>query len=435
MSNKPFSQEELNSIFRTSPKNPEKLISRESDSLEFKLSFGWKSLAGYLKTSAAFANTRGGYLVFGVANRPRKLVGLSDTGKQLFDDIDPDKLTNNYNEFFAPEIVWDIQEYELEGKTFGLIYVHESHEKPIICTKNLESELKEGDIYYRYRGRSERIKYPELRGILESKRENEQRLWMQHLSKIARIGVRDTGIFDLQTGQVTGSTGSFLIDESLLSQLSFIKEGEFSEVKGKPTLRVIGKAEVISGLPIQTRGKSIIKTKGIRISDIVLAFLRQEEVQEPKDYITQICFENTAFLPLYFFMQLGKLDKDRTIQLINGVVCRSTSRYKLIERLERGFTQSLAIPSGNTSAAKKKRDFVQQIVKQQINIDISGKDLEYCLQSIRGLTPEEIKQSDDYIRNLLKTWFNKFYTSAEGALADNLRRAICWIDEALFKTM
>lgn len=433
--NKTFSREQLNSIFRTSPKNPDKMLSRESSSLEFKLSFGWRSLPGYLKTFAAFANAKGGYLVFGVANRPRKLVGLTDTSKHLFEDIDPERMTNNLNKFFAPEIAWDIQEYELDGKTYGLIYVYESQDKPIICINNLENGLIEGSIYYRYRGLSTRIKYPELKDILESKRGNEQRLWMQHLLKIARIGVRDTGIFDLQTGQVTGSTGSFLIDESLLSQLSFIKEGEFSEVKGKPTLKVIGKAEVISGVPLQTRGKSIIKTKGIRISDIVLAFLRQDEVQEPRDYITQICFENTAFLPLYFFIQLGKLDRDETIQLINGVVCRSTSRHKLIERLERGFTQNLVIPSGNTSTAKKKRYFVRQLVQQQMNIDISGKDLEYCLQSIRSLTSKEIQQHNEYLCNLLKTWFNKYYASSEGTLADNLRRAICWIDEALYKAI
>ena len=79
MDNKPFSQEELNYIFRTSPKNPDRLVSRESSNLEFKLSFGWKGLPRYLKSFAAFANMKGGYLVFGVANRPRKLVGLTDT--------------------------------------------------------------------------------------------------------------------------------------------------------------------------------------------------------------------------------------------------------------------------------------------------------------------------------------------------------------------
>ncbi len=37
----PFSQEALNEIFKISPKDPERVISRESSSLEFKESFGW----------------------------------------------------------------------------------------------------------------------------------------------------------------------------------------------------------------------------------------------------------------------------------------------------------------------------------------------------------------------------------------------------------
>lgn len=42
--NKPFSQKDLNEIFKISPLDPERVISRESSSLEFKESFGWASL-------------------------------------------------------------------------------------------------------------------------------------------------------------------------------------------------------------------------------------------------------------------------------------------------------------------------------------------------------------------------------------------------------
>ncbi len=84
---------------------------------------------------------------------------------------------------------------------------------------------------------------------------------MQHLSQIARIGVQETGIFDLRTGQITGVTGSFLIDESLLNQLSFIKEGEFSEIRGKPALKLIGNVEVLSGLQRITAGKRMAENQ------------------------------------------------------------------------------------------------------------------------------------------------------------------------------
>ncbi len=429
--NKPFSQEDLNEIFKISLADSERVISRESSSLEFKESFGWASLPKYLKTSAAYANTKGGYIVFGIANKPHRLCGLSGTSLKLFEDIDPEKMSRNFNEHFAPEIEWTIQEYELQGKVFGILYIHEAKDKPVVCTKDVGKYLKESDIYYRYRGRSERIKYPELRAMLEAKRESEQRLWMQHLENIARIGVREAGIFDLHTGSVTGSGGSFLIDESLLGQLSFIKEGEFSEVKGKPTLKLIGHVEPLVGTVISTAKRQIIKTKGIRTADIVLSALNQDNVPEPDEYIKQICFESTAFLPVYYFIKKSGMTLDKTIEMIEGVVSRSTTRVKLIERLKSENTQELTIPNGSTTAAIEKRKFAEALRCKKVNTALAGKDLEYCLQAIRGLTEDEVKSNSKYIRGLLRGWFNKHYSSAKVTLANNLRRAICWVDEAL----
>ena len=427
-----FSQENLNEIFKISPTEPDRVISRESSALEFKESFGWGSLSKYLRSCAAFANNKGGYIVFGIKNRPHVVKGLFGKSLENFEAIDPEQLTNHLNTHFSPEINWDVHQYELDGKVYGIIYIFESNNKPVLCCKNAGEDLKEGDIYYRYRGRSERIKYPELREILEVKRGNEQKLWMQHMTNIARIGVREAGIFDLHTGQVTGAGGSFLIDESLLSQLAFIKEGEFSEVKGKPALKLIGNVEVIGGTTPSGLKKQVVKTKGIRTSDIVIGFLSQDTITEPEEFIKQICFESTAFLPLYYYMKKAGLDKAKTIEMLESVISRSTSKTKLIERLHNGSTQQITIPSGKTDAALKKKTFADSLRKEKVNKAISGKDLEYCLQAIRGLTVKDIKKHSKYLRELLRTWFNQHYASAKGALADNLRRAICWIDEALY---
>lgn len=429
----PFSKEDLNEIFKISRTDPDRVISRESTSLEFKESFGWASLPKYLKTSAAYANAKGGYIVFGIANQPHRLCGLSGAHLKLFEDIDPERMSGNFNEHFAPEIEWTIQESELQGKVFGLLYIHEAGDKPVVCTKNAGKELKESDIYYRYRGRSDRIKYPELRAILEVKRETEQRLWMQHLENIARVGVREAGIFDLHTGSVTGSGGSFLIDESLLSQLSLIKEGEFSVVKGKPTLKLIGHVEPLAGSVIGTAKKQIVRTKGIRTADIVLSTLNYENVPEPAEYTKQICFESTAFLPIYYFIKKSGMTLDETVEMLEGVVSRSATRRRLIERLKSGNTQELAIPNGSTTAATRKRKYAEALRNKKVNTDLSGKELEYCIQAIRGLTTDEVKANSKQIREILRTWFNKHYASAKGPLADNLRRAICWVDEALNK--
>ena len=428
----PFSQENLNDIFKLSPSKPNRVISRESSSVEFKESFGWNSLPKYLRTCAAYANARGGYIVFGVSDNPRSLVGLSEESIRLFEGIDSEKMSQNFNEHFAPEIRWDVQVHELGDKIFGLLYVHESVDKPVICTSNAGKDLKEGDIYYRYRGRTQRIRYPELRTLLDSGREREQKLWLRHLAKIAKVGVRDAGVFNLNTGQVTGTKGSFIIDESLLSQLSFIKEGEFLETRGKPTLKLIGNLKAVGdGVSLIGR-KEVIKTKGIRIGDIVEAFLKHNPVTEPLEYVRQICFESTGFLPVYYFIDRADLSVEDTIEMLQDIISRSASKAKLIERLEKRSTQQSSLPTSVTPATKEKRDLANQLLNNSVDQTVVDSDPKRCLQTIRCLSAKEINAHSVYIRDLLRTWFNRHYASPDGAIADNLRRAICWVDEALY---
>ena len=429
----PFSQEKMHEIFSPSRKNPDRVGSRECGWLEFKESFGWNSLSKYLKSSAAFANTKGGYIIFGIGNRPHTLIGLKEVSLKMFDGVDPEKLSNHFNNHFSPEIQRDINQFELQGKTFGILYIYECEDKPVLCSKNAGSDIKEGDIYYRYRGRTERIKYPELKSILDIKREKEQKIWMQHFSNIARIGVQDAGIFDLQSGVVTGSGGTLLIDESLLNQLSFIKEGEFSEVKGKPALKLIGSVQPIGSIPSVIERKQIIKTKGIRIGDIVLSFLNNAPVSDPQEYIKQICFESSAYLPVFYYIHIASMKPDDVISMLEKVVVRSSSRTKLIERLRSKSNQYLSPSTGNTSSGKKKRDFLEALRINSIDHTIAEGDVVYCLQAIRSLSSEEIKEKSAFLQDLLRIWFNKHYSSTDSNFAGHLRKAICWVDEALYR--
>ena len=115
------------------------------------------------------------------------------------------------------------------------------------------------------------------------------------------------------------------------------------------------------------------------------------------------------------------------------MVSRSQSRPKLIERLKNRSTQKLSISSTDTPATRKKREYADALRDKKINVEneISGKKLLYYLQAIRGLSESEIRANSKYLTTLLTNWFNKHYVSQEPYLADNLRRAICWVDEAL----
>jgi predicted HTH transcriptional regulator len=126
----PFNQEALNRIFTISSIHPDRLTSRESSWLEFKESWGFGSLGKYKRSAAGVANAKGGYIIYGIGNSPHTLIGLKNDS---FDKLDPEKLTQFLNEHFDPEIHCDRLLYELNEKTYGLLYIHESVNKPVVC--------------------------------------------------------------------------------------------------------------------------------------------------------------------------------------------------------------------------------------------------------------------------------------------------------------
>src|SRR5678809_654324 len=110
----------IGAIFATL--NPEtlRLSSRESSTLEFKEGFNWAGKDKYAKAMAAFSNHLGGCLVFGVANSPRRLVGLSGTA---FDTIDEAAITGYLNSLFSPAIQYEKFSSSVQGRNVGVIVV------------------------------------------------------------------------------------------------------------------------------------------------------------------------------------------------------------------------------------------------------------------------------------------------------------------------
>lgn len=231
-----FAKKYLDKIFYSQKTHPSYVGSRESTWLEFKESFSFGNLDEYARTMAAFTNHSGGYIVFGVKNHPREIAGVDH---DKFQSIDSAKLTEGLNDLFSSEIEWAMSVYSWQGKDFGLIYTHESQEKPIIARKTATG-IKEADIYYRYNGRTENIKFPELSKIISKRLEQEKYAWMDVLKRTASIGPQNVALMDTLKGKIEGVGGTVLIDEDLLPKLKFIKKGEFDEEKGAITLKLVG---------------------------------------------------------------------------------------------------------------------------------------------------------------------------------------------------
>lgn len=116
----PVSVEELSRIFKTNKSNPNRIISREGSTVEFKESFNMGGMAQYFKTMASFANNMGGYIIFGVGDKPRELLGLGKNSLEQFENLKVEELTKNLLDYFSPEIMWSHCTYEYKEKSFGV---------------------------------------------------------------------------------------------------------------------------------------------------------------------------------------------------------------------------------------------------------------------------------------------------------------------------
>lgn len=288
-----------------------RLKHRENTKLEFKANYNKNDLILYAKTMAAFANRRGGYIVFGVGDNPRKADGMSNNN---FDSIDNKDISQILNTHFSPAIEYEVHSFIDNDKKFGIFEIYESENKPIVCIKTEGKKenkpiVSEGDIFYRYSGRSERIKYPDLKTILDDNIKIERQKWMEHIEKIATIGVKNVKMLDLVRGEVLLDNGkNIVVDKELLRNIKFVEEGKFVEKDGAPALRLIG--EIQNGELVYPRinleddyntakelfGKLDLKFAPIYMTPLVLEYRldKQEGFMAQKNnikYYSCICLE------------------------------------------------------------------------------------------------------------------------------------------------
>ncbi len=238
---------------------------RESYDLEFKANFHLgNQLLEYCRSLVGMANNKGGQIIFGIQDRPRIPFGMTN---DKFTTCDPAKINQTLMEYFSHEIEWEMDTLEFESRIFGRLRVTEATRKPVICKKNGDKVLKEAAIYYRYRGETKEINFAELFDILQNERDKEKLLWIKHIEKIGTVGPQNIHLVDTYKGELHTEKGKILLDKELLDKIKFIKEGQFVEKGGAPTLRIVGE---ISG---------VVDTEAFPQTDKVYPY-RAEEVQQ-----------------------------------------------------------------------------------------------------------------------------------------------------------
>lgn len=240
------------------------LKSRESNTVEFKESFNKNSTAKYAKTMAAYSNNRGGYIIFGVKDNPRAIVGLKN---ENFENMNQEQFSEAINSLFAPAIDWDCGIFTIEIPStdgtgiaqtlkIGWIYTAEAEYKPIIAQKSNDGEkINSGDVYYRYRARSEKIKFAEMSRIIEDRTTKEREGLLKLFEVIRESKTANLGIVNYSNGKISTPYGvDVAFDRKLVTQVlkraKFIKEGSFNETEGIPVIKVTGNIDLAEEVPV-----------------------------------------------------------------------------------------------------------------------------------------------------------------------------------------
>ncbi len=250
-----FDQEKLNELLRLTDEGY--LFHRESQELEFKEQFNLAGLADYFRDFAAFGNNRGGYIVFGVKDKPRReLVGLSKSALEQFEKIDPEKISGFLLELFSSDIRWEMCVHKIGKKSFGIFYIHPAQQKPIIARKDQGPDLtlRNGEIYYRYAGRTQKIRFQELENIINQRVKENNQQWLDTLNSVGRAGPENIATFDLEKGTINKDGNVLMVDEKTLDDVQWIREGHF-DADGEKALQLVGEVQAVKTVEVIRREK------------------------------------------------------------------------------------------------------------------------------------------------------------------------------------
>lgn len=303
----------------------------ETDQAECKQNFRLmpeERFADVIKTIAGFANNKGGHVLFGVNDKTQSVDGLT---AEYFVKTDPADINRCLAGALDPVPHVTKTSVTIGGKTIGALYVEKHENAPVIALKNIGGGVfKEGTIYYRYVGETRSIKPGELRKIIANR---EQRAVAEFTRRMNQIASGAAATVDLDTGQVTGRSGSFVIDEDLLPSIQFIREGEFSEVKGAPALRLIGDVEPVSDLE---KERARIIRENVTPDAVISNFLKSEKVYDPMQYIHAQAHCQRKWLPVWYYVAQADRKVDAIVDdLMARVSSLPSSRAAVVKRLRR----------------------------------------------------------------------------------------------------
>lgn len=391
---------------------------RESNTVEFKKVFDWsakefKSNIG--RTAAAFANRDGGFIVFGVADQPHTLVGIEN-----FDAVDDADISAFFNEHFAPSIEFTRHTAVVQTLKIGILQISCARSKPVVCIKD-SAKTYDSDIYYRYSGRSSKIKSSDLFLMIQEGRDAAQRKWIDLITNAAKIGVENIGLLNVASGELRSSNNNtFLIDEAILEKIKILDR--FSENEsGAPAVRIIG--DVVDAARVVERARNIHE------EDVYLAFLTSTLNAPGLDYISAILRMTSEYYPIYYFLNCSNIAKTDRHEAVSGIVSRFKVKLKVLSRIKNDCIleqKRKSYPISSTPLGLQRKAFLESFQTGQGLAIQSEAECKVALEAVFSLDAGQFDPA--FVKSQLFSIYDVFYPFSVDALNYLFRWAITYLD-------
>lgn len=337
----PLSEKTIRAMFKELSPGSWQLSIGETDQHECKTSFGFKHATKWLRAAAGLANNRGGYIFFGVNDLGHKGPSGVDEGHMVVGmtneefQADPKEFAVRMKSAFDPTPRFRIRTLAFGARKVGVIHVEQHPSRPVISVRT-HGALKEGEILFRYPGRTEAIKYSDLRAIFDERDAKARADILPMVERLLRIGPANAMIADLRKGELSDDKRAIALDPELLSKMVLIKEGEFTETAGQPALRLVGDVKAASSDHI---AKGVITSR-----DVVNDFLAQTCPLAPSEYV-RFMLEGTsqAWLPLHYYASKSGLEENSIEELIDALSA-SSARKALVRNYFRNSDAAYKAP-------------------------------------------------------------------------------------------
>jgi len=395
-----------------------RLYKRESTALEFKSDFDWdvrESRIKYLKSIASFANRSGGYMIFGVSDSPRLISGITKS----FMEIDDYQISQFINLYLSPAPDFEREEFIINEKKIGVMFVRPVERKPVVCIKSYSSIITDSSIYYRYNSLSCIINSGDLIHLLEEAKQKENDKWMKLFTTVSTVGVHNAGIFDIKSGKISTQKGnSYVLDENLLKRLKVLDKYSQQE-DGAEAVKIIGE--------IDKTGTVINRPFAIHDDDIISGFLYNKEINAPMAYLEAMCYQSSGFMPIYFYIKKTDSSNSDILRKLKKVKTKSQAKKRLSARLENDNNilnqfENLIMEDTTSVRAKRLKYHNQLINGDEVSYKNIG-EVKRLLEAVCNLKTGTY--DSDFVKNVLVDIYNNYYSSN---LSSFLRKTICYLD-------